>query len=421
MFTERADDDAAPVSLATSHPRASLHRYGAGFWTVAYAYLVMMAFSSVPSPLYVLYQQRDGFTTLTITLIFGAYAAGVAGSLFVVGHISDWLGRRPILIAAIAMNMVSAVLFLVWPALPGLLVARVINGLAIGAATATATAYLAELHARHRPGASSRRSELVATAANLGGIGLGPLVAGLLAQYVAHPLTVPYIVLLVALGAAGLGVALTPETAVIVLPRPRYHPQRVSVPAHARGRFFAAALGALISFAANGLFTGLAGTLLAGTLHHPSRALAGASIFLVFTAGVVAQVVARSWPIGRLLAASMSAVVAGTVVLTLATWLPAPSLALFIGGSALMGAGAGCLFKGALATVVAIAGEDRYAEALAGLFLAAYIGLSAPVIGVGVALQYVSPRVALLGFALVITGGVATSAPALLRARPPAR
>ncbi len=394
--------------------RASHH---AGFWAVAYAYMVVMAFSAVPSPLYGLYEARDGFTTFTITVIFAVYAVGVVGSLFLVGHISDWHGRRRVLVPAIALNLVSAVIFLTWPQLPGLLVARLINGLAVGAVTATATAYLAELDARQRPHASSRRSELVATAANLGGIGFGPLVAGLLSQYVAHPLTVPYVVLLVALGIAVVAVMLTPETADIPRPRPRYRPQRVSVPAQARGQFFAAALGTLISFAANGLFTGLAGTFLAGSLHQPSRALAGASIFLVFASGVVAQAVAWSWSVRRLLAWGMPAVFGGAALLTLAAWLPSPSLALFVAGGTVMGAGTGALFKGTLGTVVAIATDDSRAEALAGLFLAAYIGLSMPVIGIGLALQYVSARVALLGFAVVIGLGIVAAAPTLLGSR----
>lgn len=399
----------------TQPRRVSAGHHHAGFWAVAFAYTVVMAFSAVPSPLYGLYEVRDGFTTFTITVIFAVYAVGVVASLFLVGHISDWHGRRRVLVPAIALNMVSAVIFLVWPELPGLLVARLINGLAVGAVTATATAYLAELHARHRPHASTRRSELVATAANLGGIGFGPLVAGLLSQYVAHPLTVPYVVLLVALGIAAVAVLLTPETAHVPHPRPRYRPQRVSVPPHARGQFFAAALGALISFAANGLFTGLAGTFLAGSLHHPSRALAGASIFLVFASGVVAQALAWLWPVRRLLGWGMSAVLGGAALLTVAAWLPSPSLSLFIAGGALMGAGTGALFRGTLGTVVAISSEDGRAEALAGLFLAAYIGLSIPVIGIGLALQYVSTRVALLGFAAVIGLGIVTAAPTLLR------
>ena len=176
---------------AAARPRAS---HGAGFWAVAYAFLVVMAYSAVPTPLYVIYQQQDGFSAFMITVIFGAYALGVAVSLFVVGHVSDWHGRRRVLIPALLLSIASAFVFLFWHGLAALLVGRVVSGFAVGAMTATATAWIGELHAADRPDASQRRPQLVATAANLGGIGLGPLVSGVLAQWVGHPLTVPFIV-----------------------------------------------------------------------------------------------------------------------------------------------------------------------------------------------------------------------------------
>src|SRR5690349_4956164 len=102
-------------------------RHELGFWTVAFAFLAVMAFSTLPSPLYGLYQARDGFSSFTITLIYAAYAVGVVGALFLAGHLSDWHGRRRIMLPAILASVISAIGFLVWRDLPGLLVARVIN------------------------------------------------------------------------------------------------------------------------------------------------------------------------------------------------------------------------------------------------------------------------------------------------------
>src|SRR4051794_9881091 len=121
------------------------------FAAVAFGFAAMMATSALPTPLYVLYQQRDGFSALTVTLIFAAYAVGVALSLFLVGHVSDWRGRRAVLVPALLVGAASSAIFLVWRDLPGLLVARVINGLAVGAITATATAWLTELGGGPRP------------------------------------------------------------------------------------------------------------------------------------------------------------------------------------------------------------------------------------------------------------------------------
>jgi MFS family permease len=391
---------AMATATLTSAPRL---RHGLGFWAIAYAYLAVMAFSAAPSPLFAIYRQQEGFSALTITFIYAVFAVGVVVSLFLVGHLSDWHGRRRILAPAVGLSLVSGVVLVSSTHLALLVVARVLNGLSVGAVTATATAWLAELHAAHRPTASNRRAQVVATAANLGGIGFGPLVAGFLAQYVGHPLVVPYAAFIAAMALAVVAILLTPETRERAEPRPRYRPQRVAVPDGARQRYFAAALAVLIAFAAFGVFSALAGTFLAGTLHHPSRALAGATVFAVFAAGVVAQSGSADWSLRRLLGAGMTTMVGGLALVVVAAWLPTPSLALFVGGGALTGAGAGALFKGALGTVVAIATEDGRAEALAGLFLGGYIGLAVPIIGLGVTLQFTTPRVGLLGFALALT------------------
>src|SRR6266849_3237963 len=105
-------------------PRTRSQRHGIGFWVTAYVFAVAMAFSTVPTPLYVLYQRRDGFSTTMITVIFAVYALGVTASLFLAGHISDWLGRRRTLLAAVLLTLVAATSFLVWRSTAGLLVAR---------------------------------------------------------------------------------------------------------------------------------------------------------------------------------------------------------------------------------------------------------------------------------------------------------
>jgi MFS family permease len=395
--------------------RGSARHHGVGFWVVAFTFLTLAAFSTVPSPLYALYQARDGFSEFMLTVIYAAYAVGVIGALALAGHLSDWYGRKRLLIPAASFTIASAVVFLTWKAVPGLLVARVLTGVSIGLTQSTATAYLAELHARHRPQASGARAQVTATTVNMGGLGVGALIAALLAQWVGDPLTIPYIVFLVAACLALVAVALSPETREPVTPRPRYRPQRVSLPAAARGEYYAAALSAFIVFAGMGLFAGLAGLFLVVSLDHPSHALAGATLFAVFGAGVIAQLVTMSWPRRRLLAAGMAAMLVGLATVVTAVWLSAPSLALFIVGGAITGAGGGAIFKGAVGTVVSISPPDARAEALAGTYLAAFVGLSVPIVGAGVALaEGVSPRVTLLAFAIAVAAGIVASAIKLL-------
>jgi MFS family permease len=399
--------------------QAPPRRHGAGLWAVAFAFAAVMAFSTVPTPLYAMYQARDGFSTFVITVIFAAYAVGVILALFFAGHVSDWLGRRRALVPAVLTSVASAMVFLLWRDLPGLLLGRVLSGLSVGIVTVTATAYLAELHLGERPGASPKRAQVVATTANLGGLGLGPIIAGVLAATVAAPLTVPFVIFGALLAVAAIGVALAPETVTRPQIRPAYHPQRLAVPAEARGRFFGAAASTFVALAAFGLFTSLAPSFLAGTLGDTSHALAGVPAFAAFTAAVAAQLAAGARDVRRLLATGMAALSAGIVLVVAATW--APSLALFLAGGLIAGAGAGLLFKGGIVTASRLAAPDRRAEALAGFFLAGYAGISVPVLGLGILGQFIEPRVALLAFAALLLAGIATSARSLLGGVRPGR
>jgi MFS family permease len=371
-----------------------------------------MAFTTVPTPLWSLYAQRDRLSSLTITIVFAVYALAVALSLFFVGHLSDWYGRRRMLMPALALQILAGVVFLLWPALAGLLLARVLSGLGIGAVTATATAWLSELS-----GSGGRRAQTVATGANLGGLGLGGLTAGFLAQWASPALRVPFVVLTAALLLAAMTLLVAPETHGQPSPRPRYRPQRVSVPARSRGRFFAAALGAAITFAVFGLLTSLAPSFLAGTLHQPSHALAGAVSFAVFATAALAQTLTASRTTQQLLAAAVPMLLAGLGLLTVALWLPSPSFGVFLAGDIVVGAGAGLMFKGAIATVVEISSQEHRAEALAGLFLACYLGLAGPVIGLGALTQVASTRVSLLVFAGLLALGILAATPSLLGRR----
>jgi len=381
-----------------------------GFWVVVLAFATVMAFTTVPTPLWSLYAQRDRFSSLTVTIAFAVYALAVALSLFLAGHISDWYGRRRVLMPALALEIFASVVLLAWPSLPGLLLARVLSGLGVGAVTATAMAWIAELG-----GARSRRAQVVATGANLGGLGLGGLISGAaLAQWASPALRVPFVVFTAALLLAWVALLAAPETRGRRSSRPRYRPQRVSVPAASRGRFIGAAIGAAITFSVFGLLTSLAPSFLAGSLHQPSHALAGAVSFAVFATAALAQTLTASRTTQQLLAAAIPTLLAGLALLTIALWLSSPSFGVFLAGDLVIGAGSGLMFKGAIATVAEVSSHAHRAEALAGLYLAAYLGLAGPVIGLGALTQIASTRVSLLVFAGLLALGILAATPALL-------
>jgi MFS family permease len=387
-------------------------------WAVAFSFLIVAAFSTAPSSLYGLFAHREHLSSLTITFVYAVYAVGVVASLVLFGHVSDWYGRRVVLLPAIAVAVVAAVLFLFWTSLAGLLAARVLTGVALGAAVATATAYIADLDAGPG-GAATRRAGIVATIANIGGLACGPLIAGLLASDETYALTLPFQVFLVALVLAGLAVLLAPEGHPPIDPRPRYRPQRLSVPPQARRQFTAAAVGVGLSFAVLGLYAGLAAMFLAGPLHHPSPALCGVTIFLSFGGGAVIQTTTTGWTPHRLLAAGIASALVGLGVLVASAWTSPPSLALFIIAGIVAGVGSGAIFRGSLTTVILTSGPDDRAGVLATFFTAGYAGLSVPVVGVGLLLQRLSPRVTLLIFALVVGLGILAAAPILVRPADP--
>src|SRR5262245_30923205 len=147
-------------SIALPYPstrKLSRLSRGAGFWAVALSFLMLGAFATAPSALYGLYAQQQGLSGLTLTVVYSIYAVGIVVSLVLAGHLSDTYGRRALLIPGLAVAAVAAVLFIVWQSLPGLIVARVLTGVAIGISVATATAYIADLDAGP-DGAPTRRS-----------------------------------------------------------------------------------------------------------------------------------------------------------------------------------------------------------------------------------------------------------------------
>ncbi|PPH40970.1 MFS transporter [Rathayibacter sp. AY1E4] len=373
-----------------------------------------MAYSTVPTPLYPLYQQLDGFPPFVITVVFAAYAVGVIVSLYLAGHVSDWLGRRRVLLIAVLVSAVSAVLFSLTTEVPGLIVARFVNGVSIGMLTATATAHLGELRAHARPDENTIVAASISGAVNLGGLSLGPLLGGVFAEFLPDPLLLPHQVFLVALLVAGLALLLVPETVDVPETAPAYRPQRLSVPADARRAFLLAAFGAFSAFSVLGLFTSLAPTFLVQTFQVRDHLLAGATSFAVFASAALGQLLLVKVGI-RL---QLSIAVAGCAVglAAVAAGAIAPQLGVFLAGAVVSGFGVGLLFKGSIGTAVALADPARRGETLAVVFLVAYTGLAVPALAAGAALDLVAATTVLTVFAALVLAATATAG-VLLRAR----
>jgi predicted MFS family arabinose efflux permease len=401
---------AGPAVLALATPEARRHRLG--FWAVAYALLTVMASATLSSPLYGLYRIRDHLSALTVTVIYAIFAVGTISALLSVPFIVPRVGRRVVMLGAVATMMCGAAVLAAWKALPGLLLGRLITGVAVGLAAGTAIVYLIELRARANPNASPARAQTLGTAVTVGALGLGPLIAGCLAEWVDHPLTVPYLVF-VALGAVALiGLAIAPETTV-----PAPADGQASRPPRSVSVLAPGAMATAAAFAATGLFAGLSGLFLATILHHPSHALSGAALCLVFSSGVVAQLATSGLPASRVLALGTVSMVVGLAVLVTSVRLSNPSLPLFLVGGALIGAGAGAVFKGTTGIVLGATAPERRLSATSDLLVALYVGLSIPVIGAGVALDRgASPPDTVLVFAVLVGLGIVSAGALLGRA-----
>ena len=405
-----------PGVEAPAGPAAPGRRPRSGFWAAAFAFLIVMAVATLPSPLYGLYRTRDHLSALTITVVFAIFAAGTIAVLRRDSAIAARIGRRGTMLAAVATMIVAMVVLAAWKDLPGLLVGRLVTGVSVGLAAGTAITYLIELRLRADPRASPARAQTIGTSVTVGALGIGPLIAGCLAQWVAQPLTVPYLVFVV-LGVAALaGLWAAPETGAPA--RPAAGEGKPAGPRRKARLPVPAAAGTLAAFAANGLFAGLSGLFLVTTLHQPAHALAGVALFLVFASGVASQLATTGLRAPRVLALGTASLLAGLALLVVSVRLATPSLALFLVGGALIGAGSGAVFKGTTGIVLAASPPENRVAMTSDLLIALYVGLAVPVIGAGVALDLgASAPDTVLGFAVIVGLGVVASGWALL-ARP---
>ncbi|MFF4343287.1 MFS transporter [Kitasatospora sp. NPDC001540] len=352
-------------------------RRSGGYLGAAAAFAVCMAGTTLPTPLYGLYQERIGFSELMVTVVFAVYALGVIGVLLLVGNVSDAVGRRPVLLVGLGCAAASAVVFLAEQGLAWLFAGRLLSGFAAGLFTGTATAYVLELAPPGRRG----RAGFAATAANMGGLGCGPLLAGLLAQYAARPLTLPFAVHLVLLALSFAVVRALPESVPGARPLRAARPRRPSLPAEVRGVFLPAAVAAFAGFSLLGVFTSVTPAFLAEEVGVHNHAVVGLVVASAFFASTVGQLLVpklgarRALPLGCLVLIGGL----GLLALSLATDALAPLvLAALVGG-----AGQGMALRGAVGEVAAAAPEAHRGGVLSLLFVVAYLGISIPVIGVG--------------------------------------
>lgn len=363
------------------------------FALLTYVLAAVMLGATMPAPMYDLYGQQLHFSVLTTTVIFAVYAGGVLGALLLFGRWSDVVGRKPMLLAGAVLAIASSVVFLAADSVAALLVGRVLSGLSVGIVTGTATAAILE----SAPPRWRTRAAGVATLANLGALGLGPMVAGALIELAPAPLRAAFVVHLALMTLAVLAIVMTGETAER---RGRLNIQRLSVPPQTRSVFAVAATAAFASFAVNAMFASVAPTFVTTLMGVQSHAVAGVVAGLtVLTAGVLQPAAVRVAP-ARAIAVGSAVLVVAMVMLLAA--LKFSSLWGLIVAAIVAGVGQGLCFGRGLAAVSERTPPDRRAEVSSSYFLVAYVALSLPIIGMGAAARHWGLQTAGEAFATVI-------------------
>jgi MFS family permease len=389
----------------------------AAFGAIAAIFLLFTAVASAPSPLYVVYQHEWDFSATTLTAIFAVYAFGLITSLLVLGALSDYVGRRPVLAIAITLEAVALVLFITAGDVTVLLLARLTQGIATGMAMTTLGAALIDLNPPHAPG----RARLVNSVVPVTGLAIGALGCGALVQFAPAPTRLVYALLLGGIAAAALAVAAMPETSARRPGAAASLAPRVGVPAQLRTDFYALIPIMVASWALGGLYLSLGPSDAAGLFGLGSHLVGGLVVTLLCGAGAVTAFAVRSWPTGRTLTAGAILLTTGTAV-TLAG-VQAQSAALAGAGTALAGVGFGASFLGSFGTLARLAAPHERGELFAVAYVIAYLAFSLPAVLAGLASTAVGLRTTTMvyGVAVGVLGLAALAAQRLAARRAAAR
>ncbi|WP_205698039.1 MFS transporter [Conexibacter sp. SYSU D00693] len=386
--------------------------HGPAFWATAVTAVTFPAASAAPSPLYAVYQAQWGFSSSVLTDVFAVYALALLASLLTVGALSDHVGRRPVLLGAIALEVVSLVLFAVADGVGALFLARIVQGLATGAALSTLSAMLIDLQPKHAPG----RGGVVNGVAPMAGLSSGALGCGLLVEWAPAPTTLVWLVL----------VGLMVVSFVLVLATPETSPQRagaraslrprVGLPAHLRGDMLALTPGLVASWALGGLYMSLGPSVAAAELGLHSRLTGGVVVALLCaTGGVVAFALRGRDPrdVLGLAATFLTAGVAITIV-----GLEASSAVVAGAGTLVSGIGFGASALAGFGSLARLATPAERGEVYALAFVISYLAFSVPAVAAGLAVSTAGLHtVAVVYSAVILVPGVAAYAGAIAERR----
>jgi MFS family permease len=378
----------APASLSTLPGQTTRRTLpdGVAFVLLASTIVAFLACSSVPTPLYAVYQAEWGFSPITITVVFGVYALAVLAALLTVGRLSDHIGRRPVLAVAIAVQSLTMLVFAGANGVPELMAARILQGLATGAAAGAASAALIDFN-------KARGAVTTAFSGPLG-TALGALTAGLFVVYLPAPTHLIYVVLAVIFAVQVVGVLAMRETSAAIPGALASMRPDVRVPRAARGALLVAAPALVAAWAMAGFYGSLGPSLLRIITGSHSPIMGGFAMFVLAGSGAAAVLLLRNWQPARVLAFGAAALLVGTAITVVA--IDQTSTAIFFVGAVIAGAGFGAGFQGSIRSVVSLAQPHERAGVMSVIFVVSYVAMGVPAV--------------IAGFLVVHDGGLAAVA-----------
>jgi hypothetical protein len=365
------------------------------FWVVVAALMAMMIAAGAPTPLYGVYAERVGFSPVTLTVIFAIYVVALLATLLVVGSLSDHVGRKPVLLVAFALEIVSLAVFLPADSVAMLVLARTVQGVATGGALGALGAGMLDTQ---RPG--SQLGTVFNSVVPPLGLAVGALGAGALVEYAPEPTRIVFWVLIAMVVAAYVGLVLIAEPGgrrpgALASLRPD-----VRVTGDVRPAFAAAAPVFVATWAVGGIYMSLGPSLAAGIFGLTNHLVGGGVVAALTASGAVAAYVTRATPPRRTVRIG-SALLIGGLLLALAG-IGLVTSPLFLLGSVVTGLGFGASFTGALRSVMGLVGADNRAATLSAVLTVSYLAFSVPAILAGWATTRVGLSTAAIGYCVAV-------------------
>ena len=379
----------------------------AAFWLVAGVLCLLFFAAGAPSPLYGIYRAQLRFSATTLTAVFATYALVLLLTLLVFGSVSDYLGRRRVILAALVVTAGACGVFLAAHDVGLLFAARALQGVGVGTAVGALGAALIDLQPE-----GSGLAPLITTAAPLLGLGAGALGTSVLAQYGPAPTRLVWWLLLGASVAAAAGILAMPEPGtrhpgVLASLRPR-----VGVPRQARRTFATAGLCLFAVWALGGLYLSLGPSLAAQVTGSRDLLWGGLMAFLLTGVAAMATAAFRGLTPRTAMLTGCLVLLAGLAVTFAA--IATTSAAALLAGTAVAGVGFGLAVLGANRILIALAAPAQRARLVAAIFVVNFLGLSVPVVIAGVATAHFGLQLTALAYCVATAALVAVAAGGLV-------